>query len=186
MQDGRARFGSKGRAPSSRMSNFQSAVKSYSRQKLFGLVRVGRTTQKVFGCQVSRYKKPRSRRLPQPPAYRSARVGADGRKVGHSFSKGVVDLYQGVIADPTNSGVSLRPSSVTSTPTADYTRVHLNLSARMGLTSFLRIGNDKNYRADRVQRCFDHQRFILAAEIDERILSVKDCRSGTSYDPSRD
>ena len=27
------------------------------------------------------------------------RVGADGRKVGHSFSKGLVDLYQRVIAD---------------------------------------------------------------------------------------
>jgi prolyl-tRNA synthetase len=30
------------------------------------------------------------------------RVGADGRKVGHSFSKELVALYQRVIAKPTN------------------------------------------------------------------------------------
>ena len=35
------------------------------------------------------------------------RVGAAGRKVEHSFSKGLVALYQRVIADPTNSGVGL-------------------------------------------------------------------------------
>jgi hypothetical protein len=35
------------------------------------------------------------------------RVGVAGRKVGHSFSKGLVALYQRVIADPTNSGVNL-------------------------------------------------------------------------------
>ena len=34
------------------------------------------------------------------------RVGADGRKVGHSFSKGLGDLYQRVIAGLTSSGVS--------------------------------------------------------------------------------
>ena len=167
------------------MSNFQSAVKSYSRQKLFGLMRL---VERLRKCSDVRFPAIRNR---DPDGCHSRRLPicqswCGWQEVGHSFSKGVVDLYQGVIADPTNSGVSLRPSSVTSTPTADYTRVHLNLSARMGLTSFLRIGNDKNYRADRVQRCFDHQRFILAAEIDERILSVKDCRSGTSYDPSRD
>ena len=39
------------------------------------------------------------------------RVGADGRKVGHSLSKGLVDLYQRVIADPTNSGVRLLANS---------------------------------------------------------------------------
>ena len=34
------------------------------------------------------------------------RVGPDGRKVGHSSSKGLADLHQRVIADPMNSGVS--------------------------------------------------------------------------------
>ena len=40
----------------------------------------------------------------------------DGRKVGHSFSKGLVDLYQRVIAGPTNSGVSFSAILVTLTP----------------------------------------------------------------------
>jgi hypothetical protein len=44
------------------------------------------------------------------------RVGADGRKVGHSFSKGLVALYQRVVADPTNSGVSLSGDLLTLIP----------------------------------------------------------------------
>ena len=36
-----------------------------------------------------------------------SRASADGEKVEHSFSKGGVDLYQRVIADPANSGVSV-------------------------------------------------------------------------------
>ena len=34
------------------------------------------------------------------------RVGADGGKVGHSFSEGLVALYQRVIAEPTDSCVN--------------------------------------------------------------------------------
>ena len=42
------------------------------------------------------------------------RVGADGGKVGRSLSKGLGDLYQRVIADPTNSGVSFSANSADS------------------------------------------------------------------------
>jgi hypothetical protein len=40
-----------------------------------------------------------------------SRVGADVRKAGHSFSKRLADLYQCVIADPANNGVSFRTTS---------------------------------------------------------------------------
>jgi hypothetical protein len=49
-------------------------------------------------------------------SFRVGRVGADGRKVGHSLSKGLVALSKRVIADPTNSGVNFSMDLVTLTP----------------------------------------------------------------------
>jgi hypothetical protein len=44
-------------------------------------------------------------------------VGSDGRKVGHSFYKGLVDSYQSVIAAPTDSRVKcLARIPITLTP----------------------------------------------------------------------
>jgi hypothetical protein len=68
------------------------------------------------------------------------------RKLGHSFSKGVVNLYQSAIVDPTNSGVSLLGCSVSSTPTADYNRVHLNLSSKRGYRHSSRFERKQVFR----------------------------------------
>jgi hypothetical protein len=56
------------------------------------------------------------RKTPRNRRHGAGRVGPDGRKVGHSFYKGVAESYQSVIAYPTNSDEAFLKILVALTP----------------------------------------------------------------------
>src|SRR4029077_5252054 len=81
------------------------------------------------------------------------RVGADGRKAGHSCAKGLVALYQCVIAEPKNSTVNIFVNSGDS----DTNRVRPSMAIYNGMI---------DRRPDAIVRCAEVAAAMTAVNFD--------------------